>query len=305
MFLRQLPATSRGQLAASLSATLLAEQQGPEDPRLRPYVGLRASTFCLSSVVYSEELYLRRQRLHLAFERQRPWLILLLQGDLAIDLDDGDTPLFLRSGQASVLLTSALDQQCTVFTAPTRLIRIGFDSACCWTRHGLIHIDALPLLQRMIQLLRDSNNLDSGSKTTDGLSLAIRRYVLEVLEPFGVELNIASSDPLQILLDWLPHHLDEKLRLDDLASVARVSPRHLQLLCQDRFGSTPMDLLRQHRLDAFYQDLSDSKSSVKGISQLLNRWNLPDSKATRSAFMERFGQSPSELRRRLLKRSAK
>ena len=297
---QRLPARTRGQLAASLSAVLRAQQQAPDDPRLGSVPALRSSTFVLGAVVFSEERYLRRQRLHLSFNQQRPWLLLLVEGALAIDLDDGDTPLILKSGRSPLLLTPAQDQHCTVFSAPTHWIRLGLDPACRWTRDGLIPSECLPLLQPMLQLLRDSHRLDSSSETTDRLSIAIQRYVLEALEPLGVALSAAASDPLQVLLDWLPNHLDQDLRVADLAAVACVSSRRLQELCQSRFSCTPMDLLRQHRLDALHQDLSHSKGRDRGISQLLKRWHLPDSSATRSAFETRFGHSPSELRRRFL-----
>lgn len=297
---QRLPAQSRTQLAAALSARLLAEQQAPDHPRLRSATALRASTLVLDPALFSEERYLRRQRLHFSFERQRPWLVLLCEGALAIDLDADDQPLFLKPGRSSLLLTTAQDQHCTVFSAPSHLIRLGLDPACRWTRDGLIQNESLPLLQPMLQLLRDSHGLHSGSDTTARLAVAIQRYVLEALQPLGVELTAASADPLQLLLDWLPTHLDEDLRVADLASVACVSSRRLQELCQARFGCSPMDVLRQHRLDALHRDLSHPEGRGTGIAQLLKRWHLPDSTATRAAFETRFGHSPSELRRRLL-----
>lgn len=279
---------------------MLAEQQAPDDPRLGAVPALRSSTFRLGTALFSEESYLRRQRLHLSFSVQRPWLLLLLDGALAVDLDGAEAPLFLRSGSASLLLTQSQHQHCTVFSAPTHLIRLGFEPGCCWTRDGLIQCECLPLLQPMLQLLRDSHKLASTSETTDCLSTAIHRYVLEALAPLGVDLTVASSDPLQLLLDWLPSHMDQDLRVADLAAAACVSSRRLQELCQGRFGCTPMDLLRQYRLDALYADLSLPQANFAGIAQLLKRWHLPDSSATRSAFETRFGQSPSELRRRFL-----
>ena len=109
---------------------------------------------------------------------------------------------------------------------------------------------------------------------------------------------------MQVLIDWLPTHLDQELRLVDLAAVASISPRRLQELSQERYGCTPMELLRQHRLDAFQADLSRPKDNFVGISKLLKRWHLPDSNATRAAFENRFGHSPSEWRRRFLMGSA-
>ena len=301
---RPLPACTRGRLASALSADLLAEQEAPVDPRLGTFPSLRASTFSSGRFLFSEERYLRRQRLHLSLPERRPWLMFWLCGALAIDLDGLETPLFLGRGHAPLLLTDSQDIQCTVFSAPSHVIRLGLDPALSWNCHGLIRCDGLPLLQPMLQLLRDSHQLASAPDTTERLSTAIERYILETLEPSGVALVAPSSDPLQVLIDWLPTHLDQQLRLVDLAAAASISPRRLQELCQERFKCTPMELLRQHRLDAFQADLSRPKENFAGISKLLKRWHLPDSNATRAAFENRFGHSPSEWRRRFLLGSA-
>jgi len=301
---RRLPACTRSQLAALLSADLLAEQEAPADPRLGAFPTLRASTFTVGNVLFSEESYLARQRLHLLFPQRRPWLLFSLGGALAMDLDGLEAPLFLGKGHSSLLLTESQDVHCTVFSAPTHLIRLGLDSGLTWNCDGLIRCDGLPLLQPMLQLLRDSYRLATASDTTQRLSTAIQSYILEVLEPSGVTLHALSFDPLQALIDWLPAHLDQDLRVADLAAVANISPRRLQELCHERFRCTPMELLRQHRLDAFQADLSLPKESFAGISTLLKRWHLPDSNATRAAFETRFGHSPSEWRRRFLMGSA-
>ena len=301
---RRLPVCTRRQLASALSADLLAEQEAPVDPRMGTIASLRASTFSLGHVLFSEESYLRRQRLHLSLPQRRPWLVFLLCGALAMDLDGLEEPLFLGRGHASRLLTESQDVQCTVFSVPTHVIRLGLDPALSWHREGLIRCDGLPLLQPLLQLLRDSYQLASASDTTERLSAAIESYILETLEPSGVALVAPSSDPLQVLIDWLPTHLDQELRLVDLAAAASISPRRLQELSQERYGCTPMELLRQHRLDAFQADLSRPKENFAGISKLLKRWHLPDSNATRAAFENRFGHSPSEWRRRFLTGSA-
>ena len=301
---RRLPACTRRQLAAALSADLLAEQEAPVDPRLGTLTSLRASTFSSGHVLFSEEKYLRRQRLHLSLAESRPWLVFLLCGALAMDLDGLEEPLFLGRGHASLLLTESQDVQCTVFSVPTHVIRLGLDPALSWNRDGLIRSDDLSLLQPMLQLLHDSYQLASASDTTKRLTTAIERYILEALEPSGVALVAPSSDPLQVLIDWLPTQLDQELRLVDLAAAASISPRRLQELCQARFRCTPMELLRQHRLDAFRADLSRPKENFAGIANLLKRWHLPDSNATRAAFENRFGHSPSEWRRRFLMGSA-
>ena len=300
MVLQRLPPCTRSDLAEGLSAELLVEHQAPLDPRRGVDPVLRAFAFSIGTALFSEECYLHRQLLHLSFSVHRPWLIFLLNGGMAIDLDGRDVPQLLRSGAASLLLTESHDFLCTVFSSPSHVIRLGLDPSHRWTHHGLVQTDGLPLLQSMIQLLRDSYRTAPASDTTNRLSMATQRYVLEALEPLGISLTVASSDPLQVLLDWLPAHLSEDLHVDDLAAVARISTRRLQELCHDRFGSTPMALLRHYRLDALHADLALPKEHFTGIGKLFERWRLPDSTATRQSFRSRFGHTPSQLRRRFL-----
>ena len=297
---RLLPPRSRLQLATSLSAELSADQQSPDHPRVGPAHALRANVFACGSLLLSEELYLRRQLYGLAFNASLPWLFVLQQGSIALDLDGTDEPLLMRHGSSSLVLASSQDQHFTVLSAPARLIRLRFDPRSEWSQSRFVSSAPLPLLQPMLHLLCDAHRLDPASETTSSLCVALQRYLFDALDPSDVQLVPKPSDPLQVLLEWLPSHLDDELRVADLAAAACVSPRRLQELCHERFGCTPMELLRQQRLDALHSDLSAPPDRFAGIAQLFKRWRLPDSTATRSAFASRFGHTPSELRRRLL-----
>ena len=284
----------------SLSAELCVDQQAPDHPRVGSAHALRANLFSCGSLLLSDELYLRRQLYGLTFAAPLPWLFVLQQGSIALDLEGTDAPVLMRPGSSSLVLTSSQDQRLTVFSAPARLIRVRFDPRSEWNRSRFVSSAPLPLLQPMLQLLREAHQLDPASETTNSLSMALQRYLLDALAPSGVQLVPKSTDTLQALLEWLPSHLDDELRVADLAAAACVSPRRLQELCHERFGCTPMELLRQQRLDALHSDLSVPPDRFSGIGQLFKRWKLPDSAATRSAFVSRFGHTPSELRRRFL-----
>ena len=297
---RPLRPLSPRELAASLSAELCADKQSPDHARVGPAHALRATLFSCGSLLLCEELYLRRQLYELAFNAPLPWLVALQQGSIALDLDGTDEPLLMRPGSSSLVLASSQNQQFTVLSAPARLIRLRFDPHSEWSQSRFVSSAPLPLLQPMLHLLRDSQRLDPASQTTSSLSVALQRYLFDVLAPSGVQLVSKPSDPLQVLLEWLPSHLDDELRVADLAAAACVSPRRLQELCHERFGCTPMELLRQQRLDALHSDLSAPPDRFAGIAQLFKRWRLPDSSATRSAFASRFGHTTSELRRRFL-----
>ena len=57
-------------------------------------------------------------------------------------------------------------------------------------------------------------------------------------------------------------------------------------------------LLRRHRLEVMHAQLIPAHAG-ESLAQLMNRWQLPDSSATRHAFFELYGSSPQKLRKQM------
>ena len=112
-----------------------------------------------------------------------------------------------------------------------------------------------------------------------------------------MEVVAASIDPLDSLLVWMREHLQESLALADLASAVRLSARRLQELTQKRYGLSPMELLRQQRLEVFHAELLDPAHARTSVAALLRRSQLVNSAATRQAFEARYGDTPNALRK--------
>jgi len=291
---------SRAELSRRLGAELDFEHQAPDHPRLGPVPALRARVLSPGELLLSEELYLRRQGLRLRFAAPRSWLLLVLQGRLALDLGDRSHPQLLSAGGANLCLTRATVQEVTILAAPVQLVRLALPPSLRWTPTEWRGCQLLPLLQPMLQLLEQAQRDQGDRATRERLVQALQGYCSSSLEAHGIGLAASGDDPLQTLIDWLKPRLDQQLSAADLAAAACLSSRRLQELCQQRFALTPMELLRQLRLEALHRALLDPSQHHQGIGALYKRWQLSDSPATRQAFEARYGASPAALRKQLI-----
>ena len=290
---------SRVQLSQRLGAELEFEHQAPDNPRLGPVPALRARVLSEADLVLSEEFYLRRQGLRQRFSKARSWLLLVLRGRLALDLGDRRNPQLLCANGANLCLTRATLQEFTLLTAPVQLVRLALPPALGWAPADWHGCQPLPLLQPMLQLLEQAQLEHSDEATRTRLVQALQGYCTGMLEAQGIRLAANSDDPLQTLTDWLKPRLDQPLSAADLAAAACLSSRRLQELCQQRLTLTPMELLRQMRLEALHSELLDPGHHHLGISTLYKRWQLSDSQGTSRAFKLRYGATPAALRRQL------
>jgi AraC-like DNA-binding protein len=275
------------------------EQQAPDHPRLGPVPALRARVLSEGELLLSEELYLRRQGLRLRFATPRSWLLLVLQGRLALDLGDRSQPQLLSANGANLCLTRATVQEVTTLAAPVQLVRLALPPSLVWAPAEWHGCQPLPLLPPMLHLLEQAQRERSDQATRKRLVQALQSYCSSSLEAQGIGLAASGDDPLQTLIDWLKPRLDQPLNAADLAAAACLSSRRLQELCQQRFSLTPMELLRQLRLEGLHRELLDPSQHHQGLGSLYKRWQLSDSPATRQAFEARYGASPAALRKQL------
>lgn len=74
--------------------------------------------------------------------------------------------------------------------------------------------------------------------------------VSRVLEATGATTAIGGRNRIDALTEYLDARLGAPVALEDMARAAGVSVRTLNELCRRHLGVTPMELLRQRRLDA-------------------------------------------------------
>lgn len=83
--------------------------------------------------------------------------------------------------------------------------------------------------------------------------------------------------------------------LDELADLAGVSARRLQQGFREQMGLSPMVFLRNVRLDRVRRELLSGAENIGWVSAY---WHLGHSGRFAAAYRERYGETPSETRRR-------
>ena len=248
-------------------------------------------------LLVSEEYYLRRQSFAARFAQPSAWMVVALKGRVLLELHGRQEQVMLHGSGPNVCLTQALDQELLVLEAPLQLVRLRLPSALAWQPKEFIGRVELSLLLPTLHLLLQARQDGAPELTCQRLTQALQAYCTSQLDNCGVELVAAASDPLASLLEWMKEHLQESLALADLAAAVGLSARRLQELSQKRYGLSPMELLRQQRLEVFHAELLDPTHARTSVAALLRRSQLVNSAATRQAFEARYGHSPTALRK--------
>lgn len=254
-----------------------------------------------------EELYEQRLSLRLRQVQAGPVLLLLQHGRCI--LESGGALLHLQADEHNVCVITGAVHDFTVTQAPCRLVRLQLpQSTQLMGSSGIVisqprswAID-LGLLLPMGRLLEQAQRHPAEAHTRRELADTLLAYLWDRLAVAGCRVQLpaavpASADALSQLDTWLAAHLGDPLELADLAAAVNLSPRRLQQLCRERHGCSPMDLLRQQRVERLRQQLRDPMHASKSLSALMAGLQLSDSAATRNAFARRFGCTPSAYRR--------
>jgi AraC family carnitine catabolism transcriptional activator len=95
----------------------------------------------------------------------------------------------------------------------------------------------------------------------------------------------------------MEEHLEDTLKLDDIASAAGVSARQLERLFRVNLEMTPVGFYRQLRLDRAHRLVVYSRLSVRDVALATGFATLAEFSR---AFKQKYGKPPSHVRRRSL-----
>lgn len=125
-----------------------------------------------------------------------------------------------------------------------------------------------------------------------GLLLAARHNYSPELSG---EVTVAGPDYLRAAVDVIRRHAAEPLTVQDIAARVHVSVRSLQAAFREHLATTPMQALRDERLDRVRAELLDAGGVV---GQVAARWGFAHPGRFAVHYAQRFGESPSETTRR-------
>lgn len=102
---------------------------------------------------------------------------------------------------------------------------------------------------------------------------------------------------VQLALDYIETHLDRPLTLGDLVSVSGVPGRTLLKYFRDRHGVSPMRYWRDRRFVRVREALQRTRDNAS-VTDVAMAWGFYHLGRFAAEYARRFGESPSETRRR-------
>lgn len=270
-------------------------------------IGCSGRVQSLGPVRMAEELYQQRLSLRLRQAEDSPALLLLQHGRCIVEC--AGALLHLQAGDHNACLITDAVHDFTVTQAPCRLVRLQLPQGAQLLGSGGAVLGQprswavdLGLLLPMGRLLEQAQRHPAAAHTRSELGETLLAYLWDRLAVAGCRVELppqaaAAGDPLRQLDAWLTAHLGEPLELADLAAAVNLSPRRLQQLCREHHGCTPMEWLRQQRLEHLQQQLRDPQQAAKSLTALMAGLQLSDSAATRHTFARRYGCTPAAYRR--------
>jgi AraC-like DNA-binding protein len=149
----------------------------------------------------------------------------------------------------------------------------------------------------------------SGSLTHQGVGIGpLEELVMSTLlylQPsnYSDQLRLVASKPGKRVVRRAIEHLDQRLAeqisVTDLARHIGVSVRSLQQGFKEELGTTPMNYLRDRRLDEVRAELLDAMPiDARSVSEVAMKWGFNHLGNFAAAYRKRFGESPSDTLRR-------
>ena len=92
--------------------------------------------------------------------------------------------------------------------------------------------------------------------------------------------------------------LSTLIQVPELAAVAGVSQRVLELGFQETLGMSPQKFLRWNRMNKLHRDLRNARTASYKVTDICNRWGFHELGRTAVEYKRLFGESPSATLRR-------
>jgi AraC-like DNA-binding protein len=104
----------------------------------------------------------------------------------------------------------------------------------------------------------------------------------------------ADASAVRRAVAYIDERAGDPIGLTDVAGAARVGPRTLQAAFRRHLGTTPIDHLREVRLERAHRDLvaADPTTGVT-VALIASRWGFAHHGRFSARYRERFGHSPS------------
>ncbi len=107
----------------------------------------------------------------------------------------------------------------------------------------------------------------------------------------------AQDDRIRAALDFVLNHAREAITVDDIADAASLSVRGVQEAFKREFQRTPMEYVRQTRLDRAHTELQSLVPGPGAVAEVARRAGFRHMGRFSAAYQERFDEYPRETLR--------
>jgi len=151
-----------------------------------------------------------------------------------------------------------------------------------------------PAVRPLLNLLREVGDriLDPDLPEADRAAVN-RRIVTVVLSTFTRSRSDVEGR-LRRAIRYVHDHAGDPIDVADIAAGASLSERGLQDLFRRRLAITPMQYLREVRLDRVHLELGARGSGVVTVREVAHRWQFAHLGRFAAHYRARFGESPNE-----------
>lgn len=169
-------------------------------------------------------------------------------------------------------------------------------------RHPVIDVDRGPG-RSWVDLLRSTiTDLDTGAglMSQPPGALFFERVLVDGFLLSNSEFRPVqqiSSRPVSQATCFIAKHLSDPISVIDIAQACYLSVRALQEGFKKELGLSPMEYLRNSRLDAIHDELQRTGGGRNTVGEVASRWGMTHLGRFAAAYRERFGQTPSETLR--------
>ena len=115
----------------------------------------------------------------------------------------------------------------------------------------------------------------------------------------NVSFDVLSGNPsFERIAQFIEENLKQDISLEQLAQLARMSPRSLYALFEKSTGTTPKHYIRQRKLETIRERLSDPHTTVRNVTEIALDYGFLHLGRFSETYKNAFGELPSDTLRR-------
>ncbi|GGE56338.1 MAG TPA: AraC family transcriptional regulator [Paenalcaligenes hominis] len=163
------------------------------------------------------------------------------------------------------------------------------------------HMSWRLMMRHVVDCARHSESVLSSPLVMAQLEQLVVTTFLDVHPPLDSSVPRRSDHvmprSIRLVEQYLHAHADQPIRLEELAALAQISVRSLHAGFQQYCGISPMQYLRQIRLERVRHELCQPGSD--SVTQIALRWGFMHLGRFSAEYKRRFGESPSQTQHRV------